>query len=95
MKFVYEIHTNIEVGQTLYGIIGVSRQTYDGVYPIKVYEINPNECEGIVIFDIDQPCGFVSCDFSDMDKYVFETEEEANGKIKELDFGVGLFRYDW
>jgi len=93
MNFVYEIHTNIEVGQTLYGIIGVSRQTYDGVYPIKVYEINPNE--GIVIFEINQPCGFVFCDFSDMNEYVFETEEEANEKIKELDFGVGLFGYNW
>lgn len=89
----FKIETNIEVGQTLYGIIGVSTQTYDGVYSIRVYDINLNE--EVVIFEIDQPCGFVSCDFADMDKFVFESNEEAENKMKELDFGEGLFRYDW
>ena len=95
MNFVYEVKTNINVGKILYGIIGVSTRTYDGVYPIKVHEIRPDSSGGIVIFSIDQPCGFVSCDFDDMDKYVFETEEEASEKIKELDFGAGLFEYTW
>ena len=61
MNFIYEIKSNIEVGQKLYGIIEGSTYTYDGVYEIIVNEIDYNR--KIVVFDIDQPCKQVACDF--------------------------------
>lgn len=94
MNFVYEVVTNIEVGQILYGIIGCSTRTYQGVYPIEVYKIDANNSE--VIFTIEQPCGFVSCSFSDMSRFVFETEEEAERKCNEFEYYMeGLFDYVW
>ena len=91
MEFNYEKNANITVGQKLYGIIEVSIYTYDGVYPITVDYIDYNEEE--VIFKIDQPCRYVSCYFSEMKDFVFESEENAESKMKELKFGVGLHAY--
>ena len=75
MNFVYEIKSNIEVGEKLYGIVEGSIYTYDGVYEIVVNEIDYNR--KIVVFDIDQPCKQVACDFYEMEHYVFETEDDA------------------
>lgn len=91
MKFEYKKEVNIEVGQTLYGIIAVSTRTYDGVYPIIVENILWDEEE--IVFEIDQPCRYVSCSFYQMKDYVFETEMEAIERQKTLDFGVGMFEY--
>jgi len=91
VKLKYSKKINIEIGQTLYGIISVSRRTYDGVYPIVVDEIDWNNEE--VIFKIEQPCEFVSCNFDEFEKYVFGNYEEAKSKEKELSFGEGLFEY--
>lgn len=91
MKFEYENKANINVGQKLYGIVEVSIYTYDGVCPITVYYIDYDEKE--VIFKVDQPCGYVSCYFSEMEDFVFESKEEAENKMDSLEFGVGLRMY--
>ena len=89
VKFEYRKEANIEVGQTLYGIIATSIYTYDGVYPITVEEILWDREE--VVFEVEQPCQHVSCSFYEMETYVFETEEDAIEKHKTLDFGEGMF----
>ena len=91
MKLEYIKKINIEIGQTLYGIISASPGTYDGVYPIVVDEIDWNNEE--VIFKIEQPCEFVSCNFDEFEKYIFENYKNAKSKEKELSFGEGLFEY--
>ena len=91
MEFKYKKETNLKRGQKLYGIIAVSTRTYDGVYPIIVDRIDYNNEE--VIFEIDQPCGYVSCSFSEMNDYVFESEAEAQAKMDNLEFGAGLYEY--
>lgn len=88
MKFEFEKKTNIRIGQTLYGIVEVSIYTYDGVYPIMVRDIDYNNEK--VIFSIDQPCQYVSCSFKEMTDFVFETKEEAEHKMRSLEFGEGL-----
>lgn len=92
MKFEYEKKSNIKVGQKLYGIVGVSLYTHDGVYPITVYDIDYNEEE--VIFLVDQPCRYVSCHFSEVECFVFESEEEAKNKMNSMRFGIGLQAYE-
>lgn len=92
MNFVYSKTTNIEVGQTLYGIIACTSSTYHGVYPIVVNEIDYTNEE--VIFEINQPCRLVSASFCDMLRYVFESEDEANQAYSTMDFGDGLFWYE-
>ena len=93
MKFEYKKETNLKIGQKLYGIIECSIYTYDGVYPITVYEIDYNNEE--IIFEVEQPCKYVACRFYEMEKLVFESEEEAKKAESELDFGEGLYSYDW
>ena len=87
MEFKYKVESNIEIGQTLYGIIATTMCTYGGVFPIVVDEIDYNEQE--IIFKIDQPCKFVYCTFSQMNDLVFETENEANTKFTNTKFGYG------
>ena len=88
MNFTYKKETNLTIGQKLYGIIAVSRYTYNGVYPITVNEIlYDNEH---VQFIVNQPCRYVYCSFNDMNRFVFETEEEAKNAIDKLEFGEGL-----
>lgn len=91
MNFVCEIKSNIEVGQKLYGIVEGSIYTYDGVYEIIVNEIDYNR--KIVIFDIDQPCKQVACDFDEMKDYVFESEDEANTAFENMEYTNGLRDY--
>ena len=91
MNFVYEIKSNIEVGEKLYGIVEGSIYTYDGVYEIVVNEIDYNR--KIVVFDIDQPCKQVACDFYEMEHYVFETEDEANAAFEKIEWANGLRDY--
>lgn len=93
MKFKYKKETNLEIGQELYGIIEVSIYTYDGVHPITVYEVDYNNDE--VIFKVDQPCEYVACSFRNMENLVFESKEEAEEVKSKLDFGKGLYAYDW
>lgn len=90
MKFTYKKESNIKIGQVLYGIVEVSTRTYDGVYEVTVYGIDWNN--EIVIFTIDQPCGYVECSFYDMNTCVFETREEAIEAEKNIDYfgGSGL-----
>jgi hypothetical protein len=90
-EFYFEQKTNIKVGDKYYGIIAVSTRTYDGVYPVTVDYINWDKEE--VIFKIDQPCKLVSCGFSEMNKLIHETEEEAiNTKFK-FNFEDGMMAY--
>lgn len=91
MNFVCEIKTNIKVGQKLYGIVEGSMYTCEGVYELTVDEIDYNS--KIVVFDIDQPCGKVACEFYEMEEYVFETEEEANEASKNVRWEKGLRDY--
>lgn len=93
MKFEYKKETNVREGQKLFGIVAVSIYTYDGVYPITVNDIDYNREE--VIFKIDQPCGYVSCNFRDMEYCVFESQEEAENKMSSLEFGFGLQAYGY
>lgn len=67
--------------------------TYNGVFPIIVDDIDYNLEE--IIFKIDQPCGYVYCTFSEMEKFVFETEEEAKAKLTNTKFkyGEGVMAY--
>lgn len=92
MNFKYKAETNIKIGQKLYGIIACSPSTYEGVYEITVAAIYFDD-GGEVIFDIDQPCVQVSADFSDMSSYVFETREEAEKQLKNINVfnGAGLY----
>ena len=91
MNFVCEIKSNIEVGQKLYGVVEGSIYTYDGVYEIIVNEIDYNR--KIVVFDIDQPCKQVACDFDEMKDYVFESEDEANTAFENMEYTNGLRDY--
>jgi hypothetical protein len=92
MKFTYKREANIEIGQKLYGIIATSIYTHDGVHPVTVYKIDYNNEE--VIFVVKQPCRYVSCNFRDMEDYVFESEKEASDKKANLKFGVGMYAYE-
>lgn len=91
MNFKCEIKSNIEIGQKLYGIVEGSIYTYDGVYEITVNKIDYNR--KVVVFDIDQPCGQVVCDFYEIEYYVFETEDEANTACENVEWGNGLRDY--
>lgn len=93
MKFEYKKEVNIEEGQLLFGIIGDSRVTYNGVFPIVVYSIDYNDEE--VIFEVDMPCGYVSCTFEEMGYLVFETKEEAIEMSYRLDPCYAMFAYNW
>lgn len=92
MNFAYKKEANIKVGQKLFGIIAVSSRTYEGVHPVEVYSINWNDEE--VVFEVEQPCRYVSCTFDEMEHYVFETEEEAKEAEKSLEFGDGMPVYE-
>jgi hypothetical protein len=92
MNFIYSKEINIEIGQTLYGIIAFSTRTYDGVYPIVVDWIDWNNEE--IVFKIDQPCQYVSASFYKMQRYVFESEEKANIASDTIEFGEGLYEYN-
>lgn len=91
MQLVYNKEINIDVGQEFYGIIAVTSRTYEGIYSVIVDGIDWNNEE--IIFKIDQPCGYVSCYFNDLKKYVFDSEKEAEEVIKKLDFGEGMFEW--
>ena len=91
MRLVYSKEIYIDVGQEFYGIIGVSNRTYGGVYSVKVDDIDWNDEE--IIFKVDQPCGYVSCYFNEFDKYVFDSEKEAEEAIKKLDLREGMFEW--
>ena len=89
MEFKYKKEANIKVGQRLYGIIAVSTRTYDGVYPVTVDEIDWNEEQ--IIFEVNQPCQYVSCSFNDINSFVFESEEEAEKRYKYQPFRRGMY----
>lgn len=91
MKFEYKKECSLQIGQELYGIIEVSRYTKEGVFPIKVFDIDYNNER--ICFEVEQPCETVSCSFSEVENFVFESEEEA--KNTTLEFGVGLQAYHW
>ena len=91
MNAYFKKETNIEVGQKLFGIIASSIYTYDGVYPIVVSEIDWDDEE--IIFDIDQPCRQVYCSFDEINKYVYENEEDANVIRETLSLDEGLYNY--
>lgn len=91
MKLVYSKEINIEIEQEFYGIIAVSNRTYDGIYPVKVDDIDWNTEE--IIFKVDQPCQYVSCHFNEFDRYVFPSEKEAQEAKQDLEYGEGM--YEW
>lgn len=91
MKLVYKKEINIETGQEFYGIIAVTSKTYDGVHSVKVDDVDWNNEE--IIFEVDQPCRYVSCYFREFEKYVFDSEKEAEEAIRKLDFGEGMFAW--
>lgn len=91
MKFSYKKECSLKVGQKLYGIIGVSIFTHDGVYPIVVDRIDYNDEE--IIFKIDQPCGYVSCLFHEVEMFVFESKEEAEDRLYHIPIGNGMYEY--
>lgn len=88
MKFVYEKKSNIKIDQKLYGIVQDTMYTYGGVYEIIVDDIDWND--EIIYFSVDQPCGQVACTFSEMELYVFETEDEAKMVSKDVSCEEGL-----
>lgn len=49
----------------------------------------------LFFFEIEQPCEYVWCSFSEVEDFIFETEKEAIDKQHELEFGVGLRAYRW
>lgn len=49
MKFEYKKECSLQVGQELYGIIGVSLYTQEGVFPVTVGSIDYNE-EEVIFF---------------------------------------------
>lgn len=83
---------NISEGDKLYGIIGSSIKTYEGVYEIKVETIDWNdEC---VIFTIEQPCSRVRANFDDFEYYIFKTKEEADNACKNIAIHYeGIYAY--
>lgn len=91
MKLVYSKEINIEIEQEFYGIIAVSNRTYDGIYPVKVDDIDWNTEE--IIFKVDQPCQYVSCHFNEFDRYVFPSEKKAQEAKQDLEYGEGM--YEW
>lgn len=93
MKFEFKKECSLKEGQKLFGIVAVSIYTYDGVQPVTVFDIDYNEEE--VIFEVEQPCRFVACTFSEVTAFVWETKEEAELAKKMLEFGSGLYPYEY
>lgn len=91
MKFSYKKECSLKVGQELYGIIAMSIYTYEGVFPVVVDEIDYNREE--IIFEVKQPCRYVSCSFYEIERFVFESEEEANNKFLDFEIDEGLHAY--
>lgn len=91
MKFSYKKECSLKVGQELYGIIAMSIYTYEGVFPVVVDEIDYNREE--IIFEVKQPCRYVSCSFYEIERFVFESEEEANNRSLHLSIDEGLHAY--
>jgi hypothetical protein len=92
MKLEIVKSINISEDDKLYGIIGVSRRTYEGVYEIEVETIDwSNEC---VIFTIEQPCRRVRANFDDFEYYIFKTKEEADNAYKNIAIDYeGIYAY--
>ena len=93
MNFTYTKNCNIKEGDKLFGIIAVSIYTYDGIHPVTVHDIDYNEEE--VIFEVDQPCRLVACTFEEMSELVWKTKEEAEKAKKLMEFGIGLYPYEY
>jgi hypothetical protein len=91
MEYIFKTKTNIKIEDRYFAIIACTSRTYNGVYEVIVDEIDWNNEN--VIFRIKQPCGYVSCSFCEMNRYIFKSEEEAKTVEKELNFGEGLFDY--
>jgi hypothetical protein len=91
MKFSYKKECSLKVGQELYGIIASTIYTHGGVSPIVVDEIDYNREK--VIFEIAQPCVYVSCSFYEVERFVFESKEEANNKFLDFEIDEGLHAY--
>ena len=93
MKFTYRKECNIEEGQELYGIVVCAPRTYHGVTEVTVSHIDYGN--DIVVFSVNQPCGYVYCTFEEMKDYVFETESEAIEAAKTVRYmdGFGLWDY--
>lgn len=89
--FTFKKETNLEIGQGLYGIVGVSRYTYDGVRKLVVDAIDWDN-ETVIFVDAIEHT-YVACSFADINEYAFENEEEANQKLKTLDFGLGMYAW--
>lgn len=93
MQFTYKKECSLKEGQKLWGIIAVSIYTYDGVHPVTVGDIDWNTEE--VIFNVDQPCGLVACTFEEMAELVWRTKAEAEEAQNLLEFGRGLYPYEY
>ena len=89
MKYTFKKETNLEIGTILWGIVGVSSCTYDGVRQLKVYSIDWRY-DQVIFFDVDS-CTYVGCRFAEFDRYVFCDPEEAAQKQETLEWGEGLF----
>lgn len=88
MKIQYKKEINLNVGQEVYGIVGVSSHTYHGVRRLKVYYIDWNE-NSVGFLDVDTGI-LVSGHFYDLSRYIFETKEEAEKAYRDTDWGLGL-----
>lgn len=93
MKFEFKKDCSLKEGQQLWGIVAVSIYTYDGVQPVTVHDIDYNEEE--IIFKVDQPCGLVACTFEEITELVWKTKEEAEKAQTLLEFGRGLYPYEY
>lgn len=93
MKFNFKKETNINFEKNYYGIVQEGFSSTAGIFRMKVEDIDWNS--DLVIFDCPQQrFKYMACRFIDMDKYVFETEEEAKEAYKSLTTKDGMWRAD-
>lgn len=93
MKFEFKKESNIKYDFDYWVIVREALDSTFGVFKARVEDIDWNsEC-------VDFCCPaqrfiYVSCHFSDMDKYCFETEAEAKEAYKSMTPKDGMYRAD-
>ena len=93
MKYEFKKETNIKFDTDYWVIVREALDSTFGVFKARVEDIDWNN--EIVDFSCPaQRFRYVSCHFSDMEKYCFETEEQANETYKSMTPKDGMYRAD-
>lgn len=93
MKFEFKKESNIKYDFDYWVIVRDALDSTFGVFKARVEDIDWNS-ECVDFCCPAQRFRYVSCHFSDMDKYCFETEAEAKEAYKSMTPKDGMYRAD-